>query len=61
MKSGIPYKKILIVEGSGVGGESRGDLGGRFDKLNELRGRSLSLRSLSLSKGRKAGGRVGDM
>ena len=45
-----------MVEGLGVGCEGRGDLGVRFDKLNELRGRSLSLRSLSLSKGRKAGG-----
>ena len=35
----------------GVGCEGRGDPGVRFDKLNELRGRSLSL-----SKGRKAGG-----
>ena len=61
MKSGIPYKKIRTVEGSGMGGEGRGDLGVRFDRLNELRGeRSLSLRSLSLSKGRKVGGRVGE-
>ena len=39
-----------------MGGESRGDLGVRFDRLNELRGE----RSLSLSKGRKVGGRVGE-
>ena len=56
-----------MVEGPGVRDEGRGDLGVRFDvstgsthrKLNELRGRrrrSLSLRSLSLSKGRRAGG-----
>ena len=48
-----------MVKGPGVRGEGRGDLGVRFDRLNELRGRrgrSLSLWSLSLSKGRKAGG-----
>ena len=27
-----------MVKGPGVGGEGRGDLGVRFDKLNELRG-----------------------
>ena len=35
------------------GGEGRGDLGVRFDRLNELRGRRG--RSLSLSKGRGRG------
>ena len=55
----MTHKRILMVEGLEMGFEGCGDLGVRFDRLNELggkRGRSLSLRSLSLSKGRKAGG-----
>ena len=27
-----------MVKGAGVGGEGRGDIGVRFDKLNELKG-----------------------
>ena len=41
---GTEYKRILMVKGPGVRDEGRGDLGVRFDKLNELRVRkSLSL------------------
>ena len=38
-----------MVKGPGVGCKGRGDLGVRFDRINELRGRRE--RSLSLSKG----------
>ena len=34
---GITDKKIRMVKGLGVEGEGRGELGVRFDKLNELR------------------------
>ena len=33
---GITYKRILMVKG--VGCEGRGDIGVRFDRLNELEG-----------------------
>ena len=35
---GMTYERILMVKGPGVRGEGRGDLGVRFDRLNELRG-----------------------
>ena len=46
-----------MVKGPRVGCEGRGDIGVRFDRLNELKGEAGM--SLSLSKGRGAGGQRG--
>ena len=35
---GMTYKSIFMAKGPGVGCEGRGNLGVRFDRLNELRG-----------------------
>ena len=34
----MTYKRTLMVKGPGVGSEGRGDIGARFDTLNELKG-----------------------
>ena len=34
----MTYKRTLMVKGPGVGSEGRGDIGVRFDTLNELKG-----------------------